>query len=189
MKLQFITKLTCLLILTLFSVVFSVKSRSNCSISSISIAPGTGRPIIVYNTDISINNVEENVRLTVVGKEVSENYRVNSELIEDDKITGDKWFSNKKLKENKVEMKDAFNLCKTIHKDNMQNKLWEDKSNLNYRIDTLPENLELKEQKTTSFLMVTNEEEPGKDDETYDLSALELDDKNELEEDSDKNNA
>jgi hypothetical protein len=147
------------IILSLCVLIFSLCSenglRNNlntkavkCTISTISIPKGSNMPVVVFRA----NSGEEDVNLTVMDKQDLNKYKVNGNLVFEDKTNGESWFAENKYNENNFEsMRDAFSLCKTIHDDNKGNKLYDDnesnrknkKSLLQYRIQTLPDNIEV----------------------------------------------
>jgi len=123
-----------------------------CSISTISIPKGSNLPIVVFR----LNTGLEDVNLTVVENEDLNKLKIKGNLVYEDKTNGESWFSENNYNDKKIEsMRDAFSLCKTIHEENKGNKLYDDnesnrknkKSILQYRIQSLPENIELVDNK------------------------------------------
>lgn len=119
-----------------------------CSISTISIPKGSNLPIVVFR----LNTGAEDVNLTVVENEDLNKLKVKGNLVYEDKTNGESWFAENKYDDKNFEsMRDAFSLCKNIHEENKGNKLYDDnesnrknkKGILQYRIQSLPENIEL----------------------------------------------
>jgi hypothetical protein len=145
----------CSILFTLNKVI-SLKDKVNtkgskCAVSSISIPKGSNLPIVVFKASFD----EEDFKLTVLEKEHMNKLNVKGHLVMDDKNNGESWYVEKKYDEANFEnMRDAFSLCRNIHEENKELKLYdENESNrknnnlLKFRIQSLPDNVDMIEDK------------------------------------------
>lgn len=153
-----------------------------CSVSSISIPNGTNLPVVVFKASVD----EEDIKLTVLEKEHRNNFKVKGNLVMDDKIKGESWYVDNKHEGNSFEsMRDAFSLCKSMHEENKDMKLYEmnedNRKNNNlikFRTNNLPENVEeIKADKASedkAKINITNNNKEAKDEIDQNISLLHI---------------